>query len=352
MNAIGRAGAGGALSRDAVHVWAASRGVAAMAVPASGAEAAAWAVRGWAEVALGCAVLGRAFDGLDGVVRSAGIRHGGPGAVRLRALRALGGTVPAYYPDAGDPGPVAPVGVEVWRLCGLLAEFCDAVPMGVPAGSSRGRDSARGQLRWGERYRPEPARRYRIVRGDAYAGMVWRTWMRLPCPGGSENVLVAVGRKEPELQRRVWLGIHEGAHLDQLAVGEGELEFGAGLLAAESYAMAVEIVALLEAARDGQVELARWLRHGLLERVGRMPGFDGQVPAARGFRSPELGWLPTLASTYVTGPFALLCAPGTTPLHARWRAALAGAPRAAEVVARISGTVPAPPLPRPPVPAR
>ncbi|GAA1021067.1 hypothetical protein Aple_058120 [Acrocarpospora pleiomorpha] len=340
------------LSREAVHAWAVARASAAMAVPASGAEAAAWTVRGWAEVALGCALLGRAFDGLDQVIRAAGIRHGGPAATRLRALRALGGRVPPSYPDAGDPGPVAPIGPEVWRLGQLVAEFCAAVPMGPPAGLSRGRDSARGQLRWGERYRPEPARGHRIVRGDAYAGMVWRTWLRLPTRNGSENVLVAVGRPEPEPRRRVWLGIHEGAHLDRLAAVDGELEFGAGLLAAESYAMAVEFVALLEAAADGQVELARWLRLGLLERVGRLPGFDGRIPQARGFHAPELVPLPTLAATYVTGPLSLLCAPGDTPLHARWRAALQEAPRAAEVVARISATVPAPPSPRPPALAR
>ncbi|GAA0390557.1 hypothetical protein Acor_47300 [Acrocarpospora corrugata] len=347
----------GALSRDAVHAWTEARAVAATLVPATGAEAAAWTVRGWAEVALGCAVLGRAFDGLDRVVRAAGIRHGGPGAVRLRALRALGGPVPSWYPDEGDPGPVAPVGAEVWRLCELVAEFCAAVPTGAQARTSRGRDSARGQLRWGERYRPEPARRYRIVRGDAYAGMVWRTWMRLPTAKGVENVLVAVGRQKPELQRRVWLGIHEGAHLDLLAARDGELEFGAGLLAAESYAMAVEMAALLAAAGDGQRELAGWLRLGLLERIGRLPGFDGRIPAARGFSAPELAPLPTLAAAYVTGPLTLLCAPAETPLHARWRAGLETAPRAAEVMGRIAAAIartsaPAPPPPRPPARAR
>ncbi|TKK81045.1 hypothetical protein FDA94_34195, partial [Herbidospora galbida] len=77
------------LTRDesAMWAWAAGRAVAARDVPASGAEAAAWTVRGWAEIALGCALLGpAAFDGLDAVVQATGVRHGGPAADRLRAL--------------------------------------------------------------------------------------------------------------------------------------------------------------------------------------------------------------------------------------------------------------------------
>ena len=66
----------------AAHAWAIAAATAALTVPASNAEAAAWAVRGWADVAVGCLALDgpacpvagpgtpSAFGGLDEVVRS------------------------------------------------------------------------------------------------------------------------------------------------------------------------------------------------------------------------------------------------------------------------------------------
>ncbi len=79
------------------------------------------------------------------------------------------------------------------------------------------------------------------------------------------------------LAQRVWRGTHEGAHLDHLAalarpvpvaaLAPAPGEFGSGLLLAESYAMAVEIVAAVECllAREGH---AVWqLGNGLAERA-------------------------------------------------------------------------------------
>ncbi|WP_436761472.1 hypothetical protein [Streptosporangium sp. V21-05] len=372
----------GALSRRALtrdpataREWAAGRAAVATAVPARGAEADAWTVRGWAEVTLGCAVLGlpAAFDGLDDVVRATGVRatgvrDGGRGASRLRALRSLRGPVPSFYPGPASPGEVAPVGALTWRMCELLAGFCDAVrPAPAPdgrTGGGPGRDSGRAHLRWGERYRPTPSRDHVIVPGAAFSGMLWRTWMRLPGRRGPVNALVDGQRPVPGLQRRVWRGIHDGAHLDHLAATSGEIEFGAGLLAAESYAMAVETVALVESAARGERDLAGWLRLGLVERIGRVPGFrersfTGEGPAlreARRFRAPELEPLPTLSAVYVTGALRLLAGDGSgladrlhRDLVARWRAACAtSAPartltgRAGELLAPSPQAHPAP----------
>ncbi|MFI6498163.1 hypothetical protein [Nonomuraea typhae] len=321
------AGAAGAAARR----WAVDAASAAADVPAVGAEAAAWTVYGWAEVALACAVLGEAvaFAGLDEVVAACAVRHGGPAAARLSALRAMAGPVPAFYPDAGSPGPVPPLGEDAWRACAALAAFCDALPswdghMWAGACSPwRGGygpvpDRARAHLRWGERYRPSARSGHRVVAGVRFAGLVRRTWMRLP---GHAAVLVDVPRQGPEPVRRVWRGIHDGAHLDHLALaGEGPVEFGHGLLAAESYAMAVELVALLESLERGDGLVAACLRDGLAERIGRLPGFPGPLRLAgrtlrqaAGHRAPGLACLPRLAATYVTGPLRLLAAHSPSP---------------------------------------
>ncbi|HEY6294456.1 MAG TPA: hypothetical protein VIX15_02245, partial [Streptosporangiaceae bacterium] len=137
--------------------------------------------------------------------------------------------------------------------------------------------------------------------------------------------------------------IHEGAHLDHLTVlarldgrGTGSAapspaEFGAGLMVTESYAMAVEILAAVECLLAGE-GLAVWqLGAGLTERAARLPG--GSRPAA------EFAGLPALAEVYVLGPVEIL-AGGTAggglpeeiigPLRARWLAATAAYPPAAE----------------------
>ncbi len=75
-------------------------------------------------------------------------------------------------------------------------------------------------------------------------------------------------------------------------------EFGAGLLLAESYAMAVEILAAVECVLAGEGRAVRQLGAGLIERATRLPG--GSNPAA------EFEDLPTLAEVYVLGPLEVL----------------------------------------------
>ena len=45
------------VAANAAHAWAIAAANAAVRVPAANAEAAAWTVRGWADVAVGCLAL-------------------------------------------------------------------------------------------------------------------------------------------------------------------------------------------------------------------------------------------------------------------------------------------------------
>ncbi|WP_212735709.1 hypothetical protein, partial [Herbidospora galbida] len=235
-------------------------------------------------------------------------------------LRARCGPVPRGYPDAADPGPVDAPGEETREACRRLAAWCATFPDDDGGGGVR---PVRDHLRWGERHRPHATRAVTVVDGSRFAGLAWRTWMRLPGERGLITVLVDRTHRAPEIRRRVWRGIHDGAHLDHLAACGDDLEFGRGLLAAETYAMAVELVALAETADPA---VRRVLRQGVLERIARISGH------------PELGSLPTLASVYVTGALRLLGGEAggrvegvpeelREPLRARWVRATAGAAR-------------------------
>src|ERR1700739_3130360 len=96
--------------------WQIAPAAAAVRIPAGNAEADAWTVRGWADVAVGCvaldgpgaAVAGSrlawrdepgAFSALYEVIRSLRVVSGGEHAARLRQLRRFAGPVPTWYPD-------------------------------------------------------------------------------------------------------------------------------------------------------------------------------------------------------------------------------------------------------------
>src|ERR1700721_1862623 len=74
---------------SAAHAWATAAATAAVQVPAAGGEAAAWTVRGWADVAIGCLALG-AFGGLDEVVRNGPVVSGGPRPAPAASARSPG----------------------------------------------------------------------------------------------------------------------------------------------------------------------------------------------------------------------------------------------------------------------
>jgi hypothetical protein len=334
------------------RAWAVAAADAAVRVPAPNAEAHAWIVRGWADVAVGCLALDGsarrtarpegpgAFSGLDDVVRSVRVVSGGQHAARLRQLRRFAGPVPAWYPDARPvSGPVRRIRGIVWRAADLVAWFGKlllAAAVGLARESACPLVSAR-QLAWGDRYRPSPSDGHVTLRLPVNRRLARRTWMCLPGLPGPGTVIAEVPSTATPLEQQIWRGIHEGAHLDHLTslARHGPLapspgEFGAGLLIAESYAMAVEILAAVECILAGEGQAVWQLGAGLIERATRLPG--GSNPAA------EFADLPTLAEVYLLGPLEVLAggpAANALPeeivgsLRGRWRAACAAYPPAA-----------------------
>ncbi len=342
------AAANAAVREPAVHpAVRVSAAHPAVRVSAVNAEAAAWTVRGWADVAVGCLALdgpaspgsrgsapdlSGAFTGLDEVVRAVPVVSGGQHAARLRRVRELAGPVPPWYPDARPvPGPIRGVGRFIWQAADLLVRFGEELLMtgtGLPWGASCPLSSAR-QLAWGARYRPSPNGAHVTVRLPVNRFLARRTWMCLPARPGP--AVAEVPSNASPLAQQIWRGIHEGAHLDHLGaltalgpVAPSPAEFGTGLLIAESYAMAVEVLAAVECILAEEGHAVWQLGAGLIERATRLPG--GSDPA------PEFIDLPTLAEVYVRGPLEVLTggeAARALPeqivgsLRARWRSACA-----------------------------
>jgi hypothetical protein len=332
---------------ETAYQWALAAGRAATDVPAAGAERIAWITRGWAETALGCAVVGHpeAFAGLDDAVRAAALPCTGPFADRLRVLRSLGGDLPRWYgaPDPDPPAP-APVPEHVAAACEALAEFCDAL---AGAAALRGGteqepppwSGTADHLRWGERFRAGPGgaatagRRYRIHPTSVDASLVRRSWMLLPTLDAPRPVLINPALPDPASTRqRIRQGIHNGAHLDHLdavAAWTGPAwqpcpaEFGRGLLAAEAYAMSAELLAAVECLLDGRPAEVRRLRAGLVSRIGRLPGYrdwhaarrpeSAALQEAAYDKVDEFAALPVLAAAYVAGPLRLMAADWADP---------------------------------------
>jgi hypothetical protein len=346
--------------------WAVAAATAAVRVPALNAEADAWIVRGWADVAVGCLALDGlrpgdsgpggsgpggsglsggsglpgAFGGLDEVVRAMGVLSGGQHAARLRLLRRFAGPVPRWYPDARPvTGFIRRIRGIAWRAADLVAGFgvlllstAAALPRAAPCPLV-----SEQQLAWGVQYRPSPSDAHVTLRLPVSRRLARRTWMCLPGLASPGTVIAQVPSTAPPLEQQIWRGIHEGAHLDHLTslASRGPLapspgEFGAGLLIAESYAMAVEILAAVECVLAGEGHAVWQLGAGLIERATRLPG--GAHPAA------EFADLPTLAEVYLLGPIEMLAdgaAAAALPdelissLRDRWRAACAAYPPAA-----------------------
>jgi hypothetical protein len=327
------------------RAWAMAAAAAAAIVPTADAEAAAWTVRGWADVAVGCLALDdpAAFGGLDEVVRSMPVASGGTHAARLRSLRRWAGPVPAWYPDPRPvEGTIRGVGPRAWRAAALIERFGASLMTTaamLPPGSLCPLSSV-SQLAWGARYRPLPSEGHVTVCLPLSRRLARRTWMCLPGLPVPGTAVAEVPSTASPLAQQIWRGIHEGAHLDHLAAlsrpgspaAPSPAEFGAGLLVSESYAMAVEILAAVECVLAGEGRATWQLGVGLIERATRLPG--GSRPAA------EFADLPTLAEVYVLGPLEILVravAGDALPLPeeltgslcARWLAAIAAYPPAA-----------------------
>jgi hypothetical protein len=339
------------------RAWAVAAADAAIRVPAGYAEADAWIVRGWADVAVGSLALdgpgpigagrhpatpeGRgAFSGLDEVIRTMRIVSGGQHAARLRQLRRFAGPVPPWYPDIRPvAGPIRRIRGIVWRAAELLTWFGKlllAAAATLPHDASCPLISAR-QLAWGVRYRPSPSDGHVTFRLPVNRRLARRTWMCLPGLPAPGTAIAEVPSTATPLAQQIWRGIHEGAHLDHLTSlarhgprAPSPEEFGTGLLVAESYAMAVEILAAVECILAGEGHAVWQLGAGLIERATRLPG--GANPVA------EFADLPTLAEVYLLGPLQVLAGGAAAEalpeeiigsLRDRWRAACAAYPPAA-----------------------
>jgi len=371
------------VTAPAARAWAVAAATAAVRVPALNAESDAWIVRGWADVAVGCLALDGlrpggsgpggsgpggsvrgtaspqvpgAFGGLDEVVRAMGVRSGGQHAARLLLLRRFAGPVPRWYPDARPvAGPIRRIEGIVWRAADLVAGFGElllSTAASLPREAPCPLDSAR-QLAWGVRYRPSPSDAHVTLHLPVNRRLARRTWMCLPGLPSPGTAIAEVPSTATPLKQQIWRGIHEGAHLDHLTslARRGPLapspgEFGAGLLIAESYAMAVEILAAVECILAGEGRAVRQLGAGLIERATRLPG--GAHPAA------EFADLPTLAEIYLLGPIEILAGGAaaaalpdelSSSLRDRWRAACAAYPPAAafgSAAAHLIGRSPSP----------
>ena len=377
------------VTAPAARAWAVAAATAAVRVPALNAESDAWIVRGWADVAVGCLALdgprpgdsgpggsgladssgppsrsglpngsglSGAFGGLDEVVQAIGVLSGGQHAARLRLLRRFAGPVPRWYPDARPVvGFIRRIRGIAWRAADLVAGFGElllSTAVALPRDAPCPLVSAR-QLAWGVRYRPSPSDAHVTLCLPVSRRLARRTWMCLPGLASPGTVIAEVPSTAPPLEQQIWRGIHEGAHLDHLTslARRGPLapspgEFGAGLLIAESYAMAVEILAAVECILAGEGHAVRQLGAGLIERATRLPG--GAHPAA------EFADLPTLAEVYLLGPIEVLsggAAAAALPeelissLRDRWRAACAAYPPAAafgSAAAHLIGRSPSP----------
>ena len=346
------------------RAWAVAAATAAVRVPAGNAEADAWTVRGWADVAIGCVALDGpgfidparrdgpgAFSGLDEVIRSLRVVSGGQHADRLRQLRRFAGPVPPWYPDTRPvAGPIRAVREIVWRAARLVTGFGELL---MTTAATLRHDPAlplvsASQLAWGARYRPSPSTDHVTMRLPLNRRLARRTWMCLPGLPGPGTAIAEVPSTATAMEQQIWRGIHEGAHLDHLSsvarlrrpMAPSPGEFGAGLLVAESYAMAVELLAGVECILAGEGHAVWQLGAGLIERATRLPG--GANPAA------EFADLPTLAEVYLLGPLdvlsgghasAVLPAELTRSLHNRWRAACAAYPPAATFAASAAELV-------------
>jgi hypothetical protein len=299
-----------------------------------------------------------AFGGLDEVIRSLRVVSGGQHAARLRQLRRFAGPVPPWYPDTSPvAGPIRDVRDIVWRAAELVTGFGELL---MTTAATLRHDAAcplvsARQLAWGVRYRPSPSRDHVTLRLPLNRRLARRTWMCLPGLPGPGTAIAEVPSTATAMEQQIWRGIHEGAHLDHLSAvarlrpspgrppAPSPGEFGAGLLVAESYAMAVEMLAAVECILAGEGHAVWQLGAGLIERATRLPG--GASPA------PEFADLPTLAEVYLLGPLdvlsggqdlstsAVLPAEITRCLHARWRAACAAYPPAAAFAARAAELV-------------
>lgn len=342
----------GSWIQDAVH--------AAQTLPTglSKTEHASWVVRGLCEALFFGLAFGIPTDTVDDAV-AALAGHGKEAhprfADRLRGLRATAGRPPIPYQTLGaacrSEDQTAMPDAELFVA---FCELADAVyPVRGPdqepqvdARSGAGREAI---LRWTPR-RPtgRDGREFQINASNLPADLTWRIWTHGP---SGHPTVVAVEERLTPAALDVWWGIHNGTHLDHLAaVADASgipmlVEYGGGLLSAESLAMSVELLVGLET-DDVRVRHVIW--EGLAERLARLPHpvLVGSVTAEAAVAQIDVEFapLPTLARAYTVGAVRLIAGGFDDPyiptsiqraVADRWNALTGSRPTIANILERL-----------------
>jgi hypothetical protein len=314
----------------------------AMAVPAVGEEADDWRARNLAESLLHALLTQQpgalaAIDDAASTLPAASPRF----ATRLRTLRGLFGPVPARYPSPRTtstdlPWPPPHVRRHAIAFAHLADHAHTPSPTGPPPTPSGAAEVA-ADLDRTAYLRPFGHTGHHCVDVCISADLVWREWLM-----NGHTPMLAVAFKPPspnETAQRPALQLHNGTHMDHLAElaehsgpsAARKLQFGSGLVVAESVAMTVEITTLADATQD--VPLRASLHHMLIDRLSRLPGLVrwglAELPGSPSMHQAaavthgEFAALPTLACTYIAGPFRLAARDFEHPLiPPRLRAAL------------------------------
>lgn len=289
-------------------------------------ERASWVLRGFSEAALFAVARSAPMEPLDEAVAAHAelLGHGDPRfASRLRKLRQLSGAPPRCYSDLGrewmrPPPPRPPEPGRVAAFCRLadLIDHNGTRPQGdaVSAADGHGRAALAAREEWRPAGLPTSQVRFTLTAIDA--SLAWRVWA---FEDGAPSIVVVAEILHAPVND-IWWGVHNGTHLDHIGhvAAQGhdacQLEYGQGLLVAESLAMTVEFLAALEAPDRTS---ARVVWDGLVERLARLPVPAVESPtaaAAREATDVEFAALPTLAAAYTTGTVEILAAEFDHPM--------------------------------------
>ncbi|MES2093600.1 MAG: hypothetical protein V4531_07300 [Actinomycetota bacterium] len=308
---------------------------AASAVPAVGAERQSWITRNLTEFALMLEIADAPAELLDKLVQDhdlslANRRH----TDRLRRLRERRGAVPVWYPqgsigdDTAHDDAVQTVRPEVVSAARAILAFAEQLEAALPGGPgpelevTGGHGEAAVVARADWRPLPAPATPHTFVDVDIPPDLIWRAWMVLPDRGITR---VVTGQHLTQTDMDVWMGVHDGIHLDHVACFDTTtttpIEFGSGLLVTEALAMSGELLAGAEALAAGDLTTQVTVRAELIERVGRLlpeltePGPCADLVARLNVTADrEFPALPTVARAYVVGPIRMIAGGFTDPL--------------------------------------
>jgi hypothetical protein len=263
-------------------------------------------------------------DAVDAAVGALTADGSGRFVNRLRELRGLFGPLPVDYPIGREDAP--PAGrrpnARVRAAVAAVVRWADAT-LGLSQTVSGPRraeltckaDLAAALIDQYQTVRPGARPHRGACRALAVPrSLTWRTWWW----HDGRPILGVPAWTLPRARLALMFGIHAGAHLDHqllLAAERGataaaRLQFGDGLVIAESVAMTVEYAAGAMVA-----ELRPVVRQGLIERLARLPRLaawgpdlvpDSDIMArAVATADREFSSFPRLAAAYTAGPVLL-----------------------------------------------